>query len=326
MSALENRQIRLIARPSGLPKRSDFELACVPVPEPGDGEVLVRVQYVSLDPAMRGWMNEGRSYIAPVGLGEVMRAGGVGRVIASRDPALAVGDHVVGLTGAQDYAVAKAREMTRVDPRLAPLPRYLGALGMPGMTAYFGLLDVCRPKAGETVVVSGAAGAVGAVAGQIARIEGCRVVGIAGGEAKCRYLTSELGFDAAIDYKGEDVREALGRHAPKGVDVYFDNVGGEILDVVLSRLSRGARVGICGAISQYNSLEGIQGPRNYLSLLVNRARMEGFLVFDYAARYAEGVQAIARWMAEGRVRGALPAWGRRPARGSPRSSAPGAGG
>lgn len=301
-SSLLNRQFRLLARPSGLPKRSDFELVTNPVEAPGPGEVLVRVQYLSLDPAMRGWMNEGKSYIAPVGLGEVMRAGGIGRVVESNAAGLAVGATVVGLTGVQEYATVKATEVTRVDPGLAPLPRFLGALGMPGMTAYFGLLDICQPKAGETVVVSGAAGAVGALVGQIAKIKGCRVVGIAGGAEKCRYLTRELGFDAAIDYKSEDVREALKRHAPKGVDVYFDNVGGEILDVVLSLLARRARISICGAISQYNSLEAVQGPKNYLSLLVNSARMEGFVVFNYAARYGEGVRAIAGWLAEGRIK------------------------
>lgn len=301
-SSLQNRQFRLIARPVGLPKRSDFDLVTAPVAAPGPGEVLIRVQYLSLDPAMRGWMNEGKSYIPPVGLGEVMRAGGVGRVIESNDPGVAVGATVVGLTGVQDYATVKATEVTQVDPLLAPLPRFLGALGMPGMTAYFGLLDVCQPKEGETVVVSGAAGAVGALVGQIAKIKGCRVVGIAGGPEKCRYLTEELGFDAAIDYKGEDVREALKRHAPKGVDVYFDNVGGEILDVVLSLLVRRARIAICGAISQYNNLEGVQGPKNYLSLLVNSARMEGFVVFNYAARYAEGVRALAGWLVEGRLK------------------------
>ncbi len=301
-NSLQNRQFRLIARPSGLPKRSDFDLVTTPVSAPGAGEVLVQVQYLSLDPAMRGWMNEGKSYIPPVGLGEVMRAGGVGRVVESNDPAVAVGATVVGLTGVQEYATLKARDVTPVDPRLAPLPRYLGALGMPGMTAYFGLLDICQPKEGETVVVSGAAGAVGALVGQIARIKGCRVVGIAGGVEKCRYLTEDLGFDAAIDYKSEDVREALKRHAPKGVDVYFDNVGGEILDVVLSLLARRARISICGAISQYNNLEGVEGPKNYLSLLVNSARMEGFVVFNYAARYAEGARAIAGWLAEGRIK------------------------
>ena len=247
-------------------------------------------------------MNEGRSYVPPVGLGEVMRAGGVGRVVTSNDPSLAVGDTVYGMMGIQDYAIVKAKDSTKVDPRLAPLPRYLGALGMPGLTAYFGLLDIGQPKEGETVVVSAAAGAVGAVTGQIAKIKGCRVVGIAGGPDKCRYVVEELGFDAAVDYKNEDVRAALARHCPKGIDIYFDNVGGEILDIVLLLLARRARVIICGAISQYNNRESIQGPRNYLSLLINHARMEGFVVFYYAARYAEGLQALARWMAAGKLK------------------------
>jgi NADPH-dependent curcumin reductase CurA len=206
------------------------------------------------------------------------------------------------MTGVQEYAVCKAKEMTKVDARLAPLPRYLGALGMPGLTAYFGLLDIGQPKEGETVVVSAAAGAVGAVVGQIARIKGCRVVGIAGGAAKCGYVTGELGFDAAIDYKSEEVLPALARHCPKGIDVYFDNVGGEILDAALALLARRARVIICGAISQYNNLSAVQGPRNYMSLLVNHALMEGFVVFDYAARYPEGMQALAGWMMAGKLK------------------------
>ncbi len=302
MTELHNRQFILTSRPVGMVKRSDFDFPTVPVGQPGPGEALVKVLYISLDPAMRGWMNEGKSYIPPVGLGEVMRAGGVGTVVASNDPSLSVGDSVVGMTGVQDYAIIKAKELTKVDPRLAPLPRYLGALGMPGMTAYFGLLEVCEPKTGETVVVSGAAGAVGALVGQIAKIKGCHVVGIAGGPEKCRYLTEELGFDAAIDYKNESVRKGLGRHCPKGIDVYFDNVGGDILDDVLGQLARKARIAICGAISQYNSTEGVQGPKNYLSLLVNRARMEGFIVFDYAPRYSEGIKAMAGWMAEGTMK------------------------
>ncbi len=302
MSTLQNRQFKLIARPVGMVKRSDFEFTTAPAADPGPGEVLVGVQYLSMDPAMRGWMNAGKSYIAPVGIGDVMRAGGIGRVVASSDPSLAVGDTVVGMTGVQDYAIAKAKEVNKVDPRLAPLPRFLGALGMPGLTAYFGLLDIGQPKEGETVVVSAAAGAVGAVVGQIARIKGCRVVGIAGGPDKCRYVVEELGFDAAVDYKHEDVRAALARHCPKGVDIYFDNVGGEILDIALSMLARRARVIVCGAVSQYNNLEAIQGPRNYMSLLVNHGRMEGFVVFEYAARYPEGMQALAGWAMAGKLK------------------------
>jgi len=302
MSTLQNRQFKLTSRPVGMVKRSDFEFASTPVGDPGPGEALVKVLYLSLDPAMRGWMNAGRSYIAPVGLGEVMRAGGVASVVASNDPSLAVGDTVVGGTGVQDYAVVKAKEVTKVDPRLAPLPRYLGALGMPGLTAYFGLLDIGQPKEGETVVVSAASGAVGAVAGQIAKIKGCRAIGIAGGPDKCRYIVEELGFDGAVDYKNEDVRAGLARHCPKGIDIYFDNVGGDILDTALSLLARRARVIVCGAVSQYNNHESIHGPRNYLSLLVNHALMEGFVVFEYAARYPEGMQALAGWMASGKLK------------------------
>jgi len=297
-----NRQFRLAARPVGLPQRSDWTFTEAPVPDPADGEVLVRVLYVSLDPAMRGWMNDAKSYLPPVALGEVMRAGGVGRVDASRNPRFAVGDFVVGTFGVQEYALGNGRGMHRVDPALAPLPAYLNALGMPGMTAYFGLLDVGKPQPGNTVVVSGAAGAVGSLVGQIARVKGCRAIGIAGGPAKCAYLVHELGFDAAIDYKSESVRARLADHCPDGIDVYFDNVGGDILDAALARLAMRARVVICGAISQYNSTTGVRGPANYLSLLVNRASMTGMLVFDYADRYAEGMAAMSGWLADGRVK------------------------
>jgi NADPH-dependent curcumin reductase CurA len=245
-------------------------------------------------------MKEGKSYVPPVGIGEVMRAGAVGRVITSNDPGIAVGDHVVGILGVQEYAVARGKQLTRVDPRMAPLPVYLGTLGMPGMTAYFGLLDVGKAKAGDTVVVSGAAGAVGQVVGQVAKIKGCRVVGIAGGGDKCDYLRS-IGFDAAIDYKNEDVKAALKQHCPKGVDVYFDNVGGEILDAVLTQLAMHARIVICGAISQYNEAT-MKGPANYMSLLVNRATMQGMVVFDYASRYAEAAKEMATWMASGQLK------------------------
>ena len=299
---LANRRFKLAARPVGMVKREDFTFITEPVPDPGPGEALVRVQYLSLDPAMRGWMNAGRSYIPGVELGAVMRAGGLGRVVASNDRSLAVGDIVVGMTGIQDYAIGQAKEFTKVDPRLAPLPRFLGALGMPGLTAYFGLLDIGKPQPGETVVVSGAAGAVGAVAGQIAKIKGCRVVGIAGGPEKCRYIVDDLGYDAAIDYKNDDVREALAKHCPKGVDIYFDNVGGEILEFALAALAYRARVIICGAISQYNHPMSIQGPRNYLSLLVNHALMEGFVVFYYRDRYPEGMQGLAGWAAAGKLK------------------------
>ncbi|WP_295470048.1 NADP-dependent oxidoreductase [uncultured Pseudomonas sp.] len=301
MSPLPNRRFVLNRRPSGLVSRDDFGFEEVPVGEPQDGQILVRNLYLSLDPAMRGWMNEGKSYIEPVGLGEVMRALGIGEVIASRHPRFAVGDHVQGALGVQDYFLGAPKGFYPVDPQAAPLPRYLSALGMTGMTAYFALLEVGQPREGETVVISGAAGAVGSIAGQIAKLKGCRVVGIAGGPAKCRSLIEELGFDAAIDYKNEDVAAALKRDCPKGVDVFFDNVGGEILDTVLARLAPKARVVICGAISQYNNSTPVKGPANYLSLLVNRARMEGFVVLDYATRYAEAAREMAGWIAEGRL-------------------------
>jgi NADPH-dependent curcumin reductase CurA len=297
-----NHAFRLAARPVGLPTRDSWDYTEEPMAEPGEGEVLIKVLYVSLDPAMRGWMNDVRSYVPPVPLGEVMRALVAGRVIESRNDALSVGDHVTGALGVQEYAVSDGSDLRKVDPELAALPVHLSTLGMTGMTAYFGLLDVGRPQAGDTVVVSAAAGAVGQVVGQIAKIKGCRAVGIAGGAEKCRDLVEQLGFDAAIDYKGEDVGRALRRECPDGIDVYFDNVGGEILDAALARLARGARVVICGAISQYNATEAIRGPANYISLLVSRASMEGFLVFDYAERFDEAAGDMAGWMASGELK------------------------
>jgi NADPH-dependent curcumin reductase CurA len=297
---VNNRQFRLAARPSGLSKRSDWQLTTEPVAQPADGQLLVKVLQISLDPAMRGWMNEGRSYIPPVGIGEVMRAGGVGKVIASKHPGFAVGEHVSGGFGVQEYCVSDGKGVAQIDLRLGTLPQWLNALGMPGMTGYFGLLDVGQPKPGETVVVSGAAGAVGQTVGQVAKIKGCRAVGIAGGKAKCDFVVKELHYDACIDYKAGNLKDGLKEHCPKGVDVYFDNVGGEILDTVLTRISRGARIVICGAISQYNSTTPMKGPSNYMSLLVNRARMQGMVVFDYADRYALAVKDIAQWMREGK--------------------------
>lgn len=297
-----NRVFRLAARPAGLPTSADFTFAEEPVAEPGDGQVLVQVEYISLDPAMRGWMNDARSYVPPVGLGEVMRALGAGRVVASNHPGYAVGDAVTGIFGVQAFALSDGKGVTKVDPSMAPLPVWIGTLGMPGMTAYFGLLDIGKPEAGQTVVVSGAAGAVGSVVGQIARIKGARAVGIAGGPDKCRYLTDELGFDAAVDYKAGDLKAALRGACPKGIDVYFDNVGGDILDVALTQLARKARVVICGAISQYNATAAVKGPANYLSLLVNRASMTGMVVFDYADRYREGARDLLGWMAAGSLK------------------------
>jgi NADPH-dependent curcumin reductase CurA len=300
-AAAMNRQVRLGARPSGMLKRSDFEFTEEAIPKPGDGQCVVAVSHVSLDPAMRGWMNAGASYIDPVEIGDVMRAGAVGRVTASKAPGFAVGDYVYGIFGVQEHALSDGRGVIKIDPSFAPIETYLGTLGMTGLTAYFGMLDVAKVQAGETAVISGAAGAVGSVAGQIAKIKGARAVGIAGGPDKCRWIVDELGFDAAIDYKNEDVRVALRKHAPEGVDVFFDNVGGEILDDVLTRLARGARIAICGAISQYNASGGMRGPSNYMALLVSRASMTGFVVFDFADRYSEAAAELAGWMTEGRL-------------------------
>jgi len=264
--------------------------------------LLVKLRYISLDPAMRGWMNEGRSYVRPVELGHVMRAAGVGEVIESRNESFPTGAYVVGTFGVQEYAVSDGTAVYRVDPNLAPPPKFLSVLGLTGLTAYFGLLDIGRPEPGQTVVVSAACGAVGQIVGQIAKIKGCRAVGIAGGPEKCRYVVDELGFDAAVDYKREDVRDALRTHCPDRIDVYFDNVGGEILDTALTLLARHARIVLCGAISQYNETGPRHGPANYMALLVDRARMEGFLVFDFFSRYPEAIGDMAGWMAEGRLR------------------------
>jgi NADPH-dependent curcumin reductase len=303
---LENLQFRLASRPVGMAKASDFQQAAEPLRELADGEITVKTLYLSLDPAMRGWMNDAKSYIRPVAIGEVMRAGGVGEVVASKSPKYAVGDVVSGGIGVQAYwqgaADDKSASFFKVDSRLAPLTTWMNTLGMPGMTAYFGLLEVGQPKAGETVVVSGAAGAVGQTVGQVAKQLGCRVVGIAGGKEKCDFVVNELGFDACIDYKTGSVRDGLKEHCPQGVDVYFDNVGGDILDTVLTRINMKARIVICGAISQYNNTTPVKGPANYLSLLVNRARMEGMVVFDYADRYHVGVAALAGWLKEGKIK------------------------
>ena len=296
-----NHKFELAARPVGLPKPTDWSYKEELVRDPADGELVVRVLYISLDPAMRGWMNDRRSYIPPVAIGEVMRALGLGTVIASRNPKFAAGDHVYGALGVQEYAVTNGAGLRKVDAAAAPLPVYLSALGMPGLTAYFGLLDIGRPQPGETLVVSGAAGAVGGLVGQIGKIKGCHVVGIAGGADKCGYL-QEIGFDAVIDYKAGNVYRALQPHCPKGVDIYFDNVGGEMLEAALSLLARNGRVVICGAISQYNSSMPVKGPSNYLSLLVNHGTMTGFTVADYAARSGEGLREMAGWIAAGKLK------------------------
>lgn len=307
LATLSNHQVRLAQRPVGTPNRANWSFTTEPVAEPAEGGVTIKTLALSLDPAMRGWMNEGKSYIPPVGIGEVMRAGGIGKVIASKNPKFAVGDLVSAGLGVQEYITIPEDQIRRsglfkIDTRAGSVTQWLNVLGMPGMTGYFGLLDVGMPKPGETVVVSGAAGAVGQTVGQLAKIKGCRVVGIAGGRAKCDWVVNELGFDACIDYKAGNVKAGLKDHCPKGVDVYFDNVGGDILDDVLTRIGRGARIIICGAISQYNNTTAVQGPKNYLSLLVNRARMEGMVVFDYADRYPVAVAELAGYLKDGRMK------------------------
>jgi len=298
-----NRQFLLARRPEGAVQRSDFNFATTPLRALEDGEILVQVSHISLDPAMRGWMNAStESYMPPVALGDVMRAIAVGRIVESRNPGFAVGEHVTGLLGVQEYAIHNGMGLSKLDPSLAPLPLFLGALGMPGLTAYFGLLDVGQPKEGDTVVVSGAAGAVGSLVGQIAKLKGARVIGIAGGADKVRYLVEELGFDAAIDYKTEDVAAALRQRAPKGIDVFFDNVGGAILDAALANLAHGARVVICGAISQYNNTEAVAGPSNYLQLLVKRATMRGVMVSDYYHRAMEAITTMGGWIQAGKLK------------------------
>jgi NADPH-dependent curcumin reductase len=290
-----NHQIRLAARPSGIPKPSDWELTEAPVPEPAPGELVVANAYLSVDPIMRRWA----AADGPVGIGDVMEASVVGRVSASAHPGFAVGEHVYGGFGVQEFARSDGTGVTKLDPLLAPLTAYLAALGIPGLTAYFGL-DVGRPRQGDTVVVSGAAGGVGSVSGQLARIRGFRVIGIAGGPEKCRWIVDELGFDAAIDYKAEDVGGRLGEHAPGGVGVFIDNVGGDVLDAVLLHLARGARVVISGGLSQYNAARAT-GPSNYLQLLWQRASMTGFLTPDYEDRYPEARAELAALLQDGRL-------------------------
>jgi NADPH:quinone reductase len=295
-----NRVVTLASRPTGVPDESNFELVEQPVPEPGPGEVLVRVLWTSVDPYQRGRMSEARSYAKPVQVGEVMTAQGVGEVVESSDPRFEPGDLVVGQLGWQDHAVVRAGSLRKVPRELDPPTLALHVIGATGFTAYFGLLDVCRPKPGDTVVVSGAAGAVGQIVGQIAKLMGCRTVGVAGGPEKAADLRELYGYDAAIDYKNADVRASLKEACPEGVDVYFDNVGGEISAAVHRRLNVGARIAICGQISQYNA--GRPEPSFHPGLLiVFRATMQGFLVSDYAHRFDEAARRLARWVGEGRL-------------------------
>jgi NADPH-dependent curcumin reductase CurA len=302
--ATVNHQVRLKARPAGIPQARDFEVVAAPMPEPRDGQFLVRNLYLSVDPAMRGWVSAVANYSKPVEIGEVMRSRDVGAVIASRHPGYRVGEHVVGWLGWQEYAVSDGTGIIRrVAETDLPLSAALGVLGMNGVTAYFGLLDVGQPEPGETVVVSTAAGAVGSAVGQIAKIKGCRTVGIAGGPGKVRLCREEFGYDAAIDYKGTaDLDAALGQACPDGVDVYFDNTSGRISDAVLRRINKRARIVICGTAALASWDPWPQGPRVERHLLVKSARMEGFLVFDYESRTHEAVPQLAQWVREGRLR------------------------
>ena len=297
-----NRQFRIAARPQGMVKTTDFAYAEAPVPEPGPGEALVRADYISLDPSMRGQIENRADYAAPLEIGDVMRAGGVGRVVESKHPKYPVGALVAGTFGMQDYALASDANPFRVHPEGTEPTQALGVLGGTGMTAYFGLLRLGEPKPGDVVVVSGAAGATGSIAGQIAKIKGCTVVGIAGSDAKCDWLTGELNFDASINYKTQNVGTELDRLCPDGINIYFDNVGGEILDLCLARIATNARVVICGGISRYNSTGPIPGPRNYFNLVYRRARMEGFIVLDYAPEFAAASAEMQAWIDSGQLK------------------------
>lgn len=297
-----NRLVRLKNRPVGMVKRDDFEILDEDVPELHEGQIRVDTKFISLDPAMRGWLAEGKSYVEPVAIGDVMRGYAAGVVEESRNPNFGVGDSVTGLFGVQQIAIVDGKDALKVDASQAPLERWIGGLGMPGMTAYFGLLDLGTPAEGETLVVSAASGAVGSIVGQIGKLKGLRVVGVAGAPEKCSYLTDEIGFDAAINYKTDDLHAKLKEHCPDGVDIYFENVGGDITDTVFSHMNKGGRVPVCGLISMYNAVEAPPGLRNVRSILVNRLRVQGFIVFDFAKRYSEAVEALGKWHAEGKLK------------------------
>jgi NADPH-dependent curcumin reductase CurA len=300
---MKNKQIILKNRPKGFPDENTWAIETVTIPELEEGEILIEHHYVSLDPAMRGWMNDTKSYIPPVELEHVMRSGAIGKVIKNNNnPKFEIGDCVTSWGGVQQYSVSNGDGWYKVDEKLASMPMYLGTLGMPGMTAYFGILEVGKIKEGDIVLVSGAAGAVGSIVGQIAKLKGCTVIGIAGGQEKCDYLKNELGFDETIDYKNENIYSALKKKCPKGVDVYFDNVGGIILDAALSKLRMHAKIVICGAISQYNNKQKINGPSNYLSLLVTRSSMQGMVVTDYAKEFGTAAKQMGIWMKEGKLK------------------------
>ena len=302
MSSDINRRVVLAERPAAYPEPKHFRLEEVPIPQPDEGEALVETIWLSLDPYMRGRMREGPSYATPVQIGGVMTGGVVGRVVESRTPDIAAGDIVDGSLGWQEYAVARPSSLRKVDPGLAPISTAVGVLGMPGMTAYFGFLDVCEPEVGDTVVVSAASGAVGQVVGQIGKIMGCRVVGTAGTDEKVDFIVNELGFDAGINYKTEDVDSALAAACPNGIDAYFDNVGGFVTDAVMQQTNVHARVAICGQISQYNLPEPELAPRSLGLLIQKQAKVEGFLVFNFAHRHEHARQRMAEWIRTGQLK------------------------
>jgi NADPH-dependent curcumin reductase CurA len=295
----QNKQVLLVKRPVGVAKETDFEIVDSTISALQEGEFLVRTDFISLDPAIRGWMNAGTTYMPGSPLGEPMRAFAVGQIIESKNPNYKIGETVQGLLGVQTYAISKGQAVTKCDLSKGEISKHLGILGMPGMTAYFGLLEKAKPLAGETVFVSGAAGIVGATVGQIAKIMGCKVVGSAGGKEKCDYLKS-IGFDEVIDYKSEDINQAIKEKIPEGISVYFDNVGGETLDAALANLARGARVIICGAMSQYNQ-SSPQGPKNYMKIVTARGTISGIIVFDYFDRFPEGATQISEWLTNGQI-------------------------
>ncbi|MBV9516903.1 MAG: NADP-dependent oxidoreductase [Hyphomicrobiales bacterium] len=297
----KNKQVLLKSRPKGWVSEADFELAEAPIPQPGEGQVLVRNHWLSLDPYMRGRMNDTKSYSAKAEIGEVMVGGTVGEVIETRDPSLKKGDFVVGMLGWQQYGAAPAKAFRAIDTKAVPAQAYLGVVGMPGVTAWVGLLTIAEPKPGETVVVSAASGAVGSVVGQIAKIKGARAVGIAGGPEKCRYLVEELSFDAGIDYKSSSFVRDLEAATPKGVDVYFENVGGDVLEAVSRRFNPFARMPLCGLVSQYNETNPV-GLRNLHSFLVNRVKLQGFIVSDKPELWPRALQELASWVASGKIK------------------------
>jgi leukotriene B4 12-hydroxydehydrogenase/15-oxo-prostaglandin 13-reductase len=296
-----NRRVLLASRPSGWVSEVNFKIEEAPLPAPADGEVLVKNLWLSLDPYMRGRMNEGKSYAAKQEIGEVMIGGTVGEVVESRNAKFAKGDQVLGMLGWQQYGLSDGKGLNKVDASRVPLSAYLGVLGMPGVTAWVGLLDICQPKASETVVVSAASGAVGSVVGQIAKIKGCRAVGIAGGKQKCDYVVKELGFDACVDYKGGKLNDDLKAAAPDGIDCYFENVGGEILDAVLRRMNAFSRIAVCGLISQYNATEPY-GVKTFQSILTNRIKVQGFIVSDRLELWAKALADLSGWVAAGRIK------------------------